>query len=122
MEEMKKKKDEGAVEIPLDWVSKGGKSKLKVDEAGASCGNLVTWKWAPGKSGTFYVLFPDDSPFYVREFQCDTHGQYRASVVYNPETMGARRFKYIIAASDGDVMHILDPDIIVSKPGGRPGL
>ena len=112
--------DQNAVVILVDWEQSfevHGMRRLKVPNEGAEKSDFITWRWAgEGKDGDFFILFPDASPFSKREF-ASQHGVVSQQVVYDPSTGGARKFKYIIAGCDGKVMHILDPEIIVPKPG-----
>jgi hypothetical protein len=107
------------VEIPVEWEVKDDVKKLKVPNAEVDFGETVTWKWKGGGNDPFYILFPDASPFQVREFQSKENGEASQAIVYNPGTTGARRFKYIIAGFDkkSSLLHILDPDLILPRPG-----
>jgi hypothetical protein len=110
------------VVIEIDWEAGAlsGTHRLKVPNGGAEKNSTITWQWTGGNGdGLFYILFPDGSPFMEREFASD-EGRVSRSVVYDPHNGGARRFKYIIAAyQQGKGMHILDPEIIIPRPGGR---
>ncbi len=106
-----------SVKIIIDWEMFEKRKTLKVPRAEAGFGKKIVWEWkVKGSQDLFYILFPDESPFLEMEIQ-GSGGKAQATVAYNPSERGAKRFKYIIAGCDGKVMHILDPEIIVPKPG-----
>jgi len=106
------------VPVILDFEIKEKKRGLKLDKPRAEGGrdDVIVWSWPKAPKGLFMILFPDQSPFEQLEYK-DKDGVIRAKIIYDSSQYGAKRFKYIIAASDNKEVFILDPEIIVPKPG-----
>jgi len=104
--------------VYVGWEKSGAGIRLKVPNVKVGRSAHVVWRWAESNStDPFYILFPDGSPFPGIEY-ASVNGEVIDEIVYDHASQGARKFKYIIAGYRGGVLRILDPEIIVSKPGG----
>jgi|GEM_PF-5654318 len=105
------------VRIQVEWTGKFKRKILKVPAVGANYRDTLIWNWKPkGSKDPLFILFPKESPFSEREY-LSADGVITADVVYNPELGGAKVFKYVIGGCSGKNLHVLDPEIIIPKPG-----
>ncbi len=95
-----------------------GEVSVNPPSLGGNCRENIQWEG----NCLFVIGFGDRSPCKHFKYHSENkNGRFvvEAPVIYNDELLGARRFKYSVAATQNGAIDIVDPEIIIPR---RPGI